>query len=64
MSGSILTKIFQTLDTIKLFDEARTKGRRPFVLLDGHSSRFNLEFLAYMNDNSHRWSVYIGIPLQ
>jgi hypothetical protein len=45
MSGAILTKIFATLDALKLFDEATKEGRRPFVLLDGHNSHFDFEFL-------------------
>jgi hypothetical protein len=62
MTGSILTKIFATLDQLSSFDEARAEGRRPFVLLDGHNTLFNLEFLEYINSTSHCWSVCIGVP--
>jgi hypothetical protein len=34
----------------------------PFLLLDGHGSRFELEFLDYINDVNHKWTVSIGVP--
>ena len=34
----------------------------PFVLLDGHGSRFDLEFLEYVNDPKHKWNVCLGVP--
>jgi hypothetical protein len=58
MSGEILTKIFTTIDELR----SRKKGLRPFVLLDGHGSRFNVKFLEYITDDSHKWSVCIGVP--
>jgi hypothetical protein len=30
--------------------------------LDGHSTRFEIEFLEYINDPLHLWSVCIGVP--
>jgi hypothetical protein len=62
MSGHILTKIFRTLDELNIFQESRNKGIRPFVLVDGHGSRFDVEFLQYINNENHRWSVCIGVP--
>jgi hypothetical protein len=62
MNGAILTKIFKTLDTLSIFSQQREEGIRPFVLLDGHSSRFDVEFLKYINDPTHMWSVCIGVP--
>jgi hypothetical protein len=62
MTGKILTKIFKTLDTLSIFSKEREEGIRPFVLLDGHSSRFDVEFLRYINDPTHMWSVCIGVP--
>ena len=32
------------------------------MLLDGHSSRFDLEFLRYINSYPHTWNVCIGVP--
>jgi hypothetical protein len=62
MTSQILARIFETLDTLEVFKVDREKGLRPFVLLDGHQSRFELEFLKYMNHPDHPWSVCIGVP--
>jgi hypothetical protein len=59
MTGKILTNIFKTLDELQVFE--RTNGKRPFILLDGHATRFDCEFLNYVNDDQHRWSVCIGV---
>jgi hypothetical protein len=34
----------------------------PFLLLDGHGSRFDLTFLEYINHDDHKWTACIGIP--
>ena len=62
INGSILTEIFMRLDHLKIYDDDRTKGNIPFVLLDGHQSRFELEFLEYINDPDHLWNVTLGVP--
>jgi hypothetical protein len=62
INSHILTKIFQTLDFLKIFEEDRKLGYRPYVILDGHQSRFDLDFLTYVNDENHRWSIVIGVP--
>ena len=62
MSGEILREIFETLDNLELFKEDREEGKIPFMLLDGHQSRFDLEFLRYINKYPHRWNVCIGVP--
>jgi hypothetical protein len=62
MSGEILKEIFATLDDLELFKKDREEGRIPFMLLDGHQSRFDLEFLRYINTYPHRWNVCIGVP--
>jgi hypothetical protein len=62
ITPKILTKIFKTLDALKIFETDRKNGFRPYVILDGHQSRFDIEFLNYMNDDRHRWSVVIGVP--
>ena len=46
MNGKILKDIFATMDKLHLFDDHRKQGRRPFMLLDGHQSRFDLGFLS------------------
>jgi hypothetical protein len=48
------------IDEKEVFD--RTTGLAPFLLLDGHGSRFELEFLEYINCAETKWSVNIGLP--
>ena len=62
INASILTNIFRRMDNLKLFDDERADGLTPFVLLDGHSSRFDVEFLEYVNDVDHKWNVCLGVP--
>ena len=62
MSGEILKEIFETLDDLELFKKDREEGKIPFMLLDGHQSRFDLDFLRYINTYPHRWNVCIGVP--
>lgn len=40
----------------------RSDGRKPFLLRDGHGSRFGLNFLKYVIDPAHGWVVCIGVP--
>jgi hypothetical protein len=62
MTGEILTRIFHVLDSLQVFQKERSEGLRPFALLDGHQTRFELPFLSYINNPAHRWSVCIGVP--
>ena len=62
ITPTILTNIFRRLDELKLFDEDRRLGITPFVMLDGHGSRFHLEFLEYINDPKHKWNICLGVP--
>ena len=62
MDGKILTDILRHLDQLQVFQEDRNNGYTPFLLLDGHQSRFELEFLRYINDSNTKWSVCIGVP--
>jgi hypothetical protein len=48
------------IDEKEVFDH--TTGLAPFLLLDGHGSRFELEFSEYINSDDTRWSVNIGLP--
>ena len=64
LSGSITSdlvgKMLLHMDNCHLFD--RTDGVLPFLLLDGHGSRFELPFLEYINDmgeEGHKWRVCI-----
>jgi hypothetical protein len=38
--------------------EERKEDLRPLILLDGHQTRFELEFLSYVNNPDHCWSSY------
>jgi len=63
-SGSITSIILRdalaTMDHYELFE--RTSNRRPFLLLDGHHSRFEVQFLKYVTDADHPWMICIGVP--
>jgi hypothetical protein len=48
------------IDEKEVFDN--TTGLAPFLLLDGHGSRFEVEFLEYINCAETKWSVNIGLP--
>ncbi len=48
------------LDSLDLFD--RSTGLKPFLILDGHESWFELEFLECINKEEHKWCVNIGLP--
>ena len=62
MDGETLTEIFKKMDSLGLYDNDRANGKIPFVLLDGHQSRFHLDFLRYINDDKTKWNVCIGVP--
>ena len=53
ITATILTNIFQRLDDLHLYDKDRANGLTPFVLLDGHGSRFDIEFLEYVTNPEH-----------
>jgi hypothetical protein len=48
------------MDDLNLFD--RQDGINPFLLLDGHGSRFELPFLEYVTCKDHVWKVCIVVP--
>ena len=64
-SGSITSDILRdtlaTLDHYKIFDRSCDE-RKPFLLLDGHGSRFELPFLQYVTSPDHPWMVCQGVP--
>ena len=57
-----MTEILQHLDSFGLFDDDRNSGIKPFLLVDGHQSRFDLKFLEYINATETEWAVCIGVP--
>jgi hypothetical protein len=34
----------------------------PFLIIDGHGSRFHLPFLEYINHDEHKWTTCIATP--
>ena len=63
INASILTDIFERMDSLQLYNVDKAAGLIPFVLLDGHTSRFELKFLDYITHHEdHQWNVCIGVP--
>ena len=60
ITGEILAATLRRMDQLELFE--RSGAVKPFLLLDGHSSRFEIEFLEYISDPAHPWAVCIGVP--
>ena len=60
ITSQMLADILTYMDELELFD--RSTGRKPFLLVDGHHSRFGLPFLDYIFDDVHPWMVSIGVP--
>ena len=63
ITSKLLGKMLLHMHNCHLFN--RTDGVLPFLLLDGHGSRFELPFLEYINDmgeEGHKWRVCIGVP--
>ncbi len=59
ITGKLLVRMLQAMDELYVFD--RSTGLSPFLLLDGHGSPFELEFLEY-NTPEHKWNCCIGLP--
>ena len=62
ITPEILTDILKTIDSHGVFEKERQAGIKPFLLLDGHQSRFSVPFLEYITDPDHLWKVCIGVP--
>jgi hypothetical protein len=60
VNAQILINCLRHMDELKLF--CRRDDLKPFVLLDGHSSRFDLGLVQYIRDPDHPWSVCMGLP--
>ena len=57
----ILADILKWIDDKGVYPQ-KENGPTPFLLLDGHGSRLGVPFLSYINNLSHKWVVYIGVP--
>jgi hypothetical protein len=60
ITADLLTDMLATIDKLKVFD--RRDRVPPFLLLDGHGSRFDLKFLRYISNTATKWNVCIGVP--
>ncbi|KAI2492615.1 hypothetical protein MHU86_21929 [Fragilaria crotonensis] len=60
ITADLLVDMLKVMDKMELFD--RSDGVPPFLLLDGHGSRFDLKFLRYVNDPTTKWNACIGVP--
>ena len=58
---SILVDMLKALDVLDLFPR-KDPLTKPFILLDGHSSRLLLNFLKYINDPKDHRDACIGVP--
>ena len=59
ITSEILTQVLTHLDTHLCWDRVEAT---PFLLLDGHGSRFELPFLNYIRSEETKWKVCIGVP--
>lgn len=60
ITGTILAKILTKFDAIGI--APRDNGVVPFLLVDGHQSRLDPVFLKYINDETHKWKICLGVP--
>jgi len=57
MTSTILKEVLVTLDRLEVFP--KENGIKPILLVDGHSSRFQLPFLEYINNVDCKWSTVL-----
>ena len=62
ITAELLVRMLAQMDSLELFD--RSDGINPFLILDGHGSRFDCSFLEYINSPLTPWSVCIGVPYE
>ena len=61
ITGEILVEILDTFDKMNLFPRL-DGGPIPMMIIDGHQSRLDPQFIEYINDKGHRWKVCLGVP--
>ena len=62
ITSAIMVDILRTLEKLGVYLGERAQGKLPCLLLDGHGTRLELPFLAYVNDAEHQWVACIGVP--
>jgi hypothetical protein len=60
VTSELLVELLKKMDDLDLFPYH--DGVQPFLLQDGHNSRFKLPFLWYINNPNRNWVVCIGDP--
>jgi hypothetical protein len=60
ITSQLLTNMLSKIDDFCLFD--RSNGTNPFLLCDGHGSRFEEPFLEYTVEYNMPWTCCIGVP--
>ena len=63
ITSKLLKEMLKKIDKHETFD--RSDGIPLFLLLDGHGSQFQLDFLENVNDvcdEGHKWNVCVGVP--
>jgi hypothetical protein len=62
ITGDILVSILEKLDALEVYSREEDQPI-PMIILDGHESRLDPSFIAYINDPSHtRWVICLGVP--
>jgi hypothetical protein len=54
------TNMLSNMDDLDLFD--RSDSVNPFLLCDGHGSRFEEPFIGYILEGNRPWACCIGVP--
>ena len=65
MTGEILTKMFERMDKLGITKRGTDENGNPIVpciIIDGHPSRMNADFLTYINEEPTRYVAVVGCP--
>lgn len=57
INGYILKAISERLDDLNIYTDDRKRGQIPFALIDGQQSRFDLDFLKYINSRQQSETI-------
>ena len=60
ITSQILADMLKWIDMYYL--QRTPSSPTPCLILDGHSSRFEIPFLSYVTNSEHKWYLLIGIP--
>ena len=61
ITSELFVKMLKRMDGLDLFPRTKN-GPLPFILLDGHDSRFSIDFLRYINAEATKWVGCLGLP--